>query len=326
MTTGSDTLVSVVAPIRNDAEILAAFVAEVMAVLPANYPNYELVLVDDDSTDRSVAVAEGLLRQYPCIRLIRLARRHGIDLAASAGIESTIGDYVVVIRPQVDPPAEIPAMIASAGDHFGVVIGRAPGAFEGGPILKASRDAFFWLVGKLLGIRLPADATKFCVLTRPVVNAMSRVKSRSRHLGVLSCLVSHSTTFYTYATARRSARRAGRPLPEALNEAISIYVTNSPFPLRLASALGALACGLNFLYVLYVVGINLITRQVAPGWTTMSLQMSGMFFFVFLNLIIISEYVAHIMQESQDRPLYQVLDEKVSTVTVKAAEERRNVA
>lgn len=324
MTMGSDTLVSVVAPVRNDAEILRDFVAEVMAVLPAHYPNYELVLVDDDSTDRSADVAEELLRSYPCIRLIRLARRHGIDLAAAAGIDSTIGDFVVVIRPQVDPPAEIPGMIASAGDHFGVVIGRSPGAFEGGPLLRPCRAGFFWLVGRLLGIRLPADATKFCVLTRPVVNAMTRVKSRNRHLGVLSCLVSHSTTFYPYQTVRRSSRPAGRPLPEALNEAISIYVTNSPFPLRIASALGAVACGLNFLYVLYVVAINLVKQQVAPGWTTLSLQMSGMFFFVFLNLIIISEYVAHIMQEAQDRPLYQILDEQVSTV--KAAEDRRNVA
>lgn len=322
----TDTLVSIVAPIRDDAESLRGFTAEIMELLPAHYPNYELLLVDDGSTDNTVMVAESLLRSYPCIRLIRLAHRHGIDLAAAAGIDSSIGDYVVVIRPRVDPPSEVPAMVRAAVDHHGVVIGRAPRAMEGGPVVRACRRVFFGMVGRLLGINLPADATKFCVLPRPVANAMSRVKSRNRHLGVLACTVGHSTTLHEYEPIRRTDRPAGRPLPEALNEAIAIYVTNSPFPLRLASALGAAACGLNFLYVLYVVGINLVKRQVAPGWTTLSLQMSGMFFFIFLNLIIISEYISQIMRESQHRPLYQVLDEQVSTAAAPGAEQRRNVA
>ena len=82
---------------------------------------------------------------------------------------------------------------------------------------------------------------------------------------------------------------------------------------------------MNLIYVVFVFLVNVFKRQVAEGWTSLSVQMSGMFFFVFLNLVIISEYIAHIMQETQDRPLYNVLDDRSSTVRL-VDPDRRNVA
>src|SRR4051794_37165357 len=110
----SDTLISVVAPIQNDGPVLRAFVAEISEVLNAHYTNYEVVLVDDCSTDGTVTAVETLMQQYPCLRLIRLSRRFGTDVAVTAGLDATIGDYVVVMRPQSDPPGEIPAMVRAA--------------------------------------------------------------------------------------------------------------------------------------------------------------------------------------------------------------------
>jgi hypothetical protein len=104
-----------------------------------------------------------------------------------------------------------------------------------------------------------------------------------------------------------------------------MVVTSSAHPLRLLAGLGLLASGLNLLYMIYVVAIFFLKDQVAEGWTTLSLQASGMFFLVFLILTALCEYVGRILEESRDRPLYYVVEEKNSNVLIADAE-RRNVS
>src|SRR5438067_2315660 len=105
-----DWLVSVVAAVQDDAPIVRDFIAEVHDVLAAHYAHYELIVVDDGSTDGTLAAAEALLPRYPCVRVIRLSRRFGLDVATAAGLDTAIGDFVVVMRPRSDPPAEVPAL------------------------------------------------------------------------------------------------------------------------------------------------------------------------------------------------------------------------
>lgn len=323
---GTETLVSVVAVVQNDGPVLCAFVAEVSEVLRVHWVNYEIVLVDDDSTDDTVAMVERLLNRYPCIRLIRLTRRFGTEVAITAGLDAAIGDYVVVMRPQSDPPGEIPAMVRAAeAEGHAVVLGISDRRSTQGWVFAAGRRAFFLLMRRVLHNAPPVNATGFCALARPAVNAITRIKSRDRHLGFLSCAVCHAVTEHPYHQIDRLHKPSVRPVREAVDEAIALLVANSFVPLRLVSYLGVFAGAMNLLYVGYVLLVNLFKRQVAEGWTTLSLQISLMFLFLCLNIMIVSEYIAHIMQESQDRPLYHVLEERCSTVPL-AEPERRNVA
>jgi polyisoprenyl-phosphate glycosyltransferase len=320
----SDTMVSVVASIQNDGPILPGFVAEVIEVLRERYAYYELILVDDHSTDATVGIVEKLMAIHPCMRLIRLSRRFGDDVAITAGLDASIGDFVVVIRPHADPPGVIPAMIEAAGDEFGVVLGTAKREARRGPIVRLGRDTFFWLIRRVIPSTPSPDATGFCVLSRKVVNAITQIKSNFRHVSFLSCTIGYAVHLHPYQQIARSPDHRSRPLRHAIEEAISIFVTNSFFPIRMASAVGAFAALLNLGYVLYVIVVNLVKRQVAEGWTTLSLQISVMFLFVFLNFMIISEYIARLIQESQDRPSYHVLDERASSMRLHEPE-RRNV-
>lgn len=322
---GSDTLVTVIAPLQNDAPILPAFVAEVSEALRAHYANYEVVLVDDHSTDATAEVARGLLGSYPCLRLIQLSRPFGADVAVTAGLDAAIGDYAVVMRPRSDPPAAIPAMVALAAAGHGLVVGISPRDAGRGPLVALGRRAFFWLIRRLMPQAPPFDATGFCALSRPAINAVTRVKSKHRHLGFLSCALGFDAATFPYAQIARGPRAKLRPLREAVDEAVAGLVTHSVFPLRMASQVGAFAAGLNLLYVAYILVVNLVKQRVAEGWTTASIQQSCMFFLLFVHLTILSEYIAHILREAQDRPLYHVADEKVSTVRTTQAD-RRNVA
>src|SRR5206468_2184236 len=107
----SDCFVSVVAPLHDDADIVEGFVRDVLAVVSAEYANYELVLVDDGSGDDTSARVTRLLSEERCIRLVRLSRRFGRDIAISAALDTVIGDFVVVLVPESDPPELIPAIV-----------------------------------------------------------------------------------------------------------------------------------------------------------------------------------------------------------------------
>lgn len=321
----SDTLVSVVAPLRDDAPLLEEFVEEVIGVLRESYSHYELILVDNDSADDTAKIAQKLLERYACLRLIRLARSYSRDLAVTAGLDAAIGDYVVVMRPRSDPPAEIPVMVRMAGEEDGIVLGTAARDPRLGPLARACRSLFFRLARSVIRNAPPANATGFCVFSRSAVNAITRVKLASRYLNYLSCAVGCNRKLHPYQPILRLSGSDPRPLREAISEGISILVSHSAVPLRLVSQIGVLAASLNLMYVLYVVFVNLVKQEVAEGWTTLSLQIAVMFFFVFLNLTILAEYIAHIAQESQDRPLYHIREDRSSAVRI-SDPERRNVA
>ena len=96
----SECFVSVITPLHNDSKIVESFVAEVIPILRDNYTNYELVLVNDGSEDDIVARVNLLLKEYECIRFISLSKHFGTEIAISSGLDSVIGDFVVVMLPE----------------------------------------------------------------------------------------------------------------------------------------------------------------------------------------------------------------------------------
>jgi glycosyltransferase involved in cell wall biosynthesis len=318
-----DTIVSVVAYLCNDADSLSDFVDRATAVLEASCEHFELILLDDHSTDRTPVRAAALLEKFAGLRYLRLARRSGEEVAAAAGLDAAIGDYVVVLRARFDPPEALADMIDLAAREGGSVLGVTRTPPDQSWLFRRCRRLFYRTVGLLVRARIPADSTGFCVLSRAVVNTIARTRSKSRHLRLLACTLGYPVSLYRYQPKGSAAAMRRRPLLEAVQDAMRILVSSSQTPLRLVSALGILAGSLNLCYVLYVLAIYFFKKEVAPGWVTLSLQSSAMFFFVFLILVSLSEYVVQILTESQDNPLYHVESDRTSAVT--AGVGRRNI-
>src|ERR1700736_3344811 len=188
----SDCFVSVVAPLRNDSAIVADFVAEVMEVLRDNYSNYELVLVDDGSEDDTVIKVTSLLGRYECIRLIRLSRRFGTEIAIASGVDSVIGDFVVVMLPDSDPPRLMPEMVRQARNGQGIVFGVRKGRAGEPLLMRIATDLFYWSAGKLFHLRIPKNSTKFLVLSRQAVNAVIQIKDKYRYIRLLGSYVGYT--------------------------------------------------------------------------------------------------------------------------------------
>jgi hypothetical protein len=310
-----EAIVTVVAYVGDDAAVVPGYVAATVDVLQQHFAHFELVLVDDHSTDGTPAVVDGLLGRYPGLRYLRLARQSGEEVAVTAGLEASVGDYVVVMRARHDPPEEVPAMVRLAAERGGTVLGTTAALPRRGLAFRCLRGLFYAAFNALTRARVPPASTGFCVLTRTAVNSIARTRSKRRHLRVLACTAGYPVTCHPYRPRTAGEDRDPRTLREAVREALSLVVANSKTPMRLVSSLGILAGSVNLCYVLYVIAIYLFKKEVAPGWVTLSLQISAMFFFVFLILVALSEYVVQILEESQDNPLYNVEADRTSVVT-----------
>jgi len=309
-----DCFVSVVAPLLNEAASASSYIDEVMAVLRSRYVDYELVLVNDGSTDATVAEVSALLRRHQCIRLITLSRHFGVDIAISAGLEAAIGDFVVVMRPDSDPPDKIPEMVDLARAGNGVVTGITENRLGETLATRWLAPFFYRLCRRVLGLNLHEHATDFRVFSRQAVNAMVQIKDKNRYLRLLAASIGYSAATYSYREIQRVGRPRRKRLLGVLRQVTSLVVAGSIHPLRFVSWLGAAGGLLNLAYVGYIIAVHFIKNRVAEGWTTLSLQITGMFFLVFLILIVLCEYVGRVLEESRDRPLYHVIDERTSSV------------
>ena len=204
----SDCFVSVVAPLHNDCDIIAAFIEEISGVVQRNYAHYEIVLVDDGSTDDTAAKVCELLGKYECIRLIRLSRRFGYETAILAGLESVIGDFVAVMMPDSDPPELVPSIIETARRGAGMVTGVRSSREGESLLVRMGAALFYWYCNRVLKMSIPRNSTYFRVLTRQVVNAIIRIKDRMRSLRIYAAYVGFPNATFDYKPmSRRGASR-----------------------------------------------------------------------------------------------------------------------
>ena len=321
----SDCFVSVVAPLHDDAPIVRAFVTDVLSVLRANYTNYELVLVDDGSRDDTALIVSAMLEEQECVRLIRLSRAFGEEVAISAGLDTVIGDFVVVMLPNTDPPELIPTFVQRVRAGAGIAYGIRQNRVGESLLVRAGARLWYWYAARYLHLSLPRNSSQFRALSRQAVNAMVRIRDRYRYLRLLSADVGYQAAGIPYVQVVRNPNRPSRGFLDRLSVTLDIIVANSTHPLRVVTLLGVLASALNLLYVGYVIGIYLFRHgEVEPGWTTLSLQSAFMFLLAFVILTIMSEYLGHILVEVRERPLYHVLEERDSPVRIATAT-RRNV-
>jgi glycosyltransferase involved in cell wall biosynthesis len=316
--------ISLVAPLDNDGAIVRPFVEELAQVLESFASSYEIILVDDFSHDDTVDQVEELLACQPHLRLIRLSRRFGADIAIAAGLHSAIGDCVVVMLPNCDPVEAVPDLVELVDSGHGVVTGTARRLPGEGRLHRWLRSWFFWYCRQILHLSIPEHATRFQAFSRKAVTAITRIHANTVQFPAVASTVGYDSTTFPYQQICRTMKAARRPLLYYLQRAAAITVSNSVHPLRFVSYLGGMAGLLNLVYVFYVLLVNLIKEQVAEGWTTISLQVSAMFFFVFLILIVVCEYLGYVLEETKDRPLYHVLEERNGSL-VRSFSERRNV-
>jgi dolichol-phosphate mannosyltransferase len=312
-----------------DRDVIEAYVLDILGVLTRHYRYFELLLIDNTGASDLAAQLEALQHSLPNIRLIKLSRTYEEEIAYTAALDHSIGDFVVLMAPRTDPPELVPEFVQRCREGLDVVVGRYDRRKEEGWLRHWAAARFYRLLQAMTGYAIEPNAALFRVLSRRVVNAITRIKDKERYLKYLTAYVGYKHRYVPYERLRRAPARKPRGWGEALRLGMDIIVTYSDKPLRLLSLAGVAASLASFLYIVFVLLIALFKDAVpgiraAEGWASTNAFTAGMFFLLFSMLAVLSEYVLKVLNETQQRPLYHVAYETTSSV-LEEQRERVNV-
>jgi polyisoprenyl-phosphate glycosyltransferase len=320
----ADVFVSVVAICRDAAGSIPGFVDELTAILDAEYTNFEIILLDNGSVDETGNVVRALLKEARCVRYLQLSRPLADETALTAGLDAAIGDFVVTMTPDYDPPGEIPAMVELCRAGGEVVVGVEDPPPVHDFLYRTLRRIFLRLTRALVRFEPVTGLTSFRCLSRAAVNALTRVRARRRFFSVVVADIGLRPVKHKFKPVVSSGNERRPSVVKAVRMGLSVLVHYSVAPLRLVSLLGLFGSLFSLAYSFYVVAVYLLKQDVMAGWTTLSLQVSGLFFLVFVMLTLIGEYLGRLMEEMVDRPLYHLREEHSSAVMLTDLA-RRNV-
>jgi dolichol-phosphate mannosyltransferase len=301
-------LLSVVAPVYNEQELVEAFVERSCTAL-ADY-SFELVLVDDGSSDATPQLLDRLADGDPRLRVVHLSRNFGHQAALTAGLEHAAGDVVAMIDADLqDPPEVIPQMVerwaAGADVVYAVREGR-PGetAFK-----LATASWFYRLFNKLTQVDLEPNSGDFRLLDRRALDALLSMTERSRFLRGMIVWVGFTQTAVFYEREARAAGETKYTLRKMLRFSLDAIASFSHLPLQLAIYVGLLSAGIAFVAIPVVVGLH-FAGSYLPGFATITIVILLIGGIQLIALGVIGEYVGRIYDEVKHRPLYIVRGER----------------
>ena len=300
---------SVLVPVHNEAAGIDEFFARLMPVLTSLGISYEIICVDDGSTDKSLERLLQFRERIPVLKVISLSRNFGKDIALSAGFEHASGAGVIPIDSDLqDPPELIAEMVAKWRQGYDIVYATRRRR-EGESFLKRATARYFYRVfDRITDIPIPHDTGDFRLLDRRVVDVLVRLPERTRFMKGLFAWVGFKQTAVMFDREQRHTGASKWSYWRLWNFALDAITSFSSLPLKIWSYLGLVISLCAFLYALFLAGLKIIRGIDVPGYASI---MVAVLFFGGVQLItlgIMGEYLARMYNEVKGRPLYLVRD------------------
>ena len=297
--------ISVVVSVYNEEEALDAFYNTTEPILAECGWNYELIFVNDGSTDRSLALLEDFAQKNRRVKVISFSRNFGHEAAMIAGVDHATGDGVICMDADLQhPPKSIPEILACFDQGYNVVSMIRKERKDGGLLKKITSKLFYKILNLLSPIQFEANASDFFAFTAPVAEVLKKeYREKVRYLRGYVQSVGFSKTTLSYEAASRVAGESKYSINKLLRFSATIICSFSDFPLRLgiySSGFVAL-CGL--ILMIYSI-INKLVNGAPSGYSTIVVVLCFMFAILLAVVGVIGQYIAVLFNEIKDRPMY----------------------
>lgn len=298
---------SVVAPIFNEIDNLPELYRRVNEVMESSGETWELLLVDDGSTDGSTEVIRELAEADKRVRPVIFARNFGHQIAVTAGLDYARGDAIVIIDADLQDPPEIILELAEKWKDGYEVVFAVRAEREGESWFKKFTAAVFYrIILRITDVRIPLDTGDFRLLDRKVVNVMNSMRERHRFLRGMAAWVGYKQVGVEYKRAARHAGETKYPFKKMLRLALNAITSFSYFPLQVATYIGFVAAGFAILAIPVVVYMRMTGSQAFYGQATTLISVLFLGGVQLISLGILGEYIGRLYDEAKGRPLYIV--------------------
>jgi dolichol-phosphate mannosyltransferase len=270
---------------------------------------WELILVDDGSTDGSTDKIRELARNDKAVRPVIFARNFGHQVAITAGWDYARGDAVVIIDADLQDPPEVILELATKWKEGYEVIYAVRGEREGETWFKKFTAAMFYrLIYSITDVKIPVDTGDFRLMDRKVVDVLKQMRERHRFPRGMSAWVGFKQIGVTYKRAARVAGVTKYPFRKMLKLALNAITGFSYFPLQVATYFGFISAGVAILAIPFVAVMRLAGSHFFEGQTTTLISVLFLGGVQLISLGILGEYVGRLYDEAKGRPLYIVRD------------------
>ncbi len=299
--------ISIIAPVYNEHESLPELIRRVHEVMDPSGETWELVLVDDGSSDGSTDIIRTLAEQDKLVRPVIFARNFGHQIAVTAGMDYSRGDAVIVIDADLqDPPEVMLELIAKWREGYEVVY-AVRAEREGETWFKKFTAATFYrLIYKITDVKIPLDTGDFRLLDRKVINVMGQMREHHRFLRGMSSWIGFKQTGVSYRRAARFAGETKYPFKKMLKLAMNAITSFSYVPLQAASILGFICAGISLITIPVVIIARAAGSEAFFGQASTLLAVLFLGGVQLISLGILGEYIGRIYDEVKGRPLYVV--------------------
>jgi len=297
------TTYSIVAPIYNELENLPELYRRVKEVMDSTGESWELILVDDGSTE----FIRELAKQDECIRPVIFARNFGHQIAITAGWDYARGKAVVIIDADLQDPPELILEMAKKWKEGNEVVFAVRAEREGESWFKLwTASLFYRIIYRITDVKIPLDTGDFRLMDRKVVDVLKQMRERHRFPRGMSAWVGFKQVGVEYKRAARKAGETKYPFRKMFRLAINAVTSFSYFPLQVATFFGFASAGIAILAIPPVIYLRMTGSQAFLGQATTLISVLFLGGVQLISLGVLGEYIGRLYDEAKGRPLYIV--------------------
>ncbi|HUT64159.1 MAG TPA: glycosyltransferase family 2 protein [Anaerolineae bacterium] len=296
---------SVVIPVYNSAKIFPALYRRLVETLSNIVQSYEIIAVVDGCTDNSAEVIEMHTKENPHLKMVELSRNFGHQMAITAGLQVSSGEMVVVMDDDLeDQPELLPKFISKAQEGYDVVYGirekRKVSIYR-----RVAFRFFYRLLNRLSAIDMPYDSGDFCLMKRPIVDALNAMPETNRYIRGLRTWLGLKQVGIEYERGRRPAGRSGYRLINYIKLAMDGILSFSYKPLTYVSVIGFVVASASFLVGMRLLVLKLIGETIIiAGWASIMVAVLFIGGVQLISIGILGQYIARIYDEVKQRPKF----------------------
>lgn len=308
-------LITIVTPVFNEQDNIEVFYEHVLQAMSKLTYAFEIIFVDDGSSDATPAILDRLVNRDPRVSAVLLARNFGHQVALTCGLDYANGDAVITMDGDMQhPPEMLPTLIAKWEEGFEVVQ-TIRLSTEGVSWFKSFTSGLYYkLINSMSKVHVQEGGSDFRLLDKKVVESFRLFKERARFIRGMIGAIGYRQTQIQFVAPKRFAGESKFSLNKMLHFALDGITAYSKLPLRFAFYMGVIFGVVSFLLTMHVLYIKLFTQEAVPGWATLSASILLFGGLQLVGLGIIGEYVGRIFEEVKQRPLYLVRAELKQSV------------
>lgn len=300
-------LLSVVVSVYNEELSLPDFYATTRPILDSCGWDYELLFVNDGSSDNSIHILHQFASENPKVKLVDFSRNFGHEAAMIAGIDHASGDGIICMDADLQhPPTSIPEIIAKFEEGYDVISMIRTAREDGGLIKKITSSLFYGILNLFSPVKFEKNSSDFFAISRSVAQVLRQdYREKVRYLRGYVQSAGFRKTTLPFEAKSRIAGESKYSIGKLLRFSITTLCSFSDMPLKLGMYSGLLVAFFGFILMIYTI-VNKVLYQVPSGYSTIIVAMSFMFAIVLIVIGIIGQYISVLFAEIKNRPIYIV--------------------